>query len=48
MYLPILLKVFYNRARFDMAIDYTLEPVPPLKSEDKIWVDELLKEKGLR
>ncbi|MFB2837593.1 DUF4058 family protein [Floridanema evergladense] len=38
----------YNRARFDMAIDYTIEPVPPLKSEDKIWADELLKEKGLR
>lgn len=38
----------YNRARFDMAIDYNLEPVPPLKSEDKIWADELLREKGLR
>lgn len=38
----------YNRARFDMAIDYHLDPVPPLKSEDKIWAEELLREKGLR
>lgn len=43
MYLPSFFIVFYNRARFDMAIDYTLEPVPHLKSEDKILADELLR-----
>lgn len=38
----------YNRARFDLAIDYNLEPIPSLKEEDKIWTDTLLKEQGLR
>ncbi|WP_338022938.1 DUF4058 family protein [Argonema galeatum] len=37
-----------NQARFDMAINYRLESVPPLKSEDKIWADALLRETGLR
>lgn len=38
----------YERAGFDFAIDYTLEPVPPLKEEDKAWAMELLTKKGLR
>lgn len=38
----------YNRARFDMAIDYSREPLPPLKADDRMWADELLREKGLR
>ena len=38
----------YNRARFDIAIRYNREPVPPLKEEDRIWADALLREKGLR
>lgn len=38
----------YERARYDLAIDYSLELVPPLQEEDKIWVDVLLREKGLR
>lgn len=46
--LQSLLVGVYNRARFDMAINYRLDPVPPLKAEDKIWADELLREKGLR
>ena len=46
--LQTLLIQVYNQARFDMAIDYRLDPVPPLKSEDKIWAEELLREKGWR
>ena len=46
--LQSLLVQVYNQARFDMAINYRLDPVPPLKSEDKIWAEELLREKGLR
>lgn len=43
--LQSLLLGIYKRARFDLAIDYTKEPVPPLKKEDKIWLDNLLKKK---
>ncbi|MEO1429353.1 MAG: DUF4058 family protein [Cyanobacteria bacterium J06632_19] len=46
--LQSLLEQVYHRGRFYLAIDYTIEPVPPLNSEDKIWADNLLKEKGLR
>lgn len=46
--LQSLLSGVYERARYDLAIDYSLEPVPPLKEEDKIWVDALLREKELR
>ena len=46
--LQSLLAQVYERARFYLAIDYNIEPVPQLQSEDKIWVDTLLKEKGLR
>ncbi|GET43099.1 DUF4058 family protein [Microseira wollei] len=46
--LQSLLVEVYEQARFDMAIDYRREPVPPLKEEDRIWADALLREKGLR
>lgn len=46
--LQTLLFEVYEQAGFDLAIDYSLEPVPPLKEEDKIWVDALLREKELR
>lgn len=46
--LQTLLFEVYEQAGFDLAIDYSLEPVPPLKEEDKSWVDALLREKGLR
>ena len=38
----------YDRAGFDLDIDYTQPPVPSLKKEDAVWVDTLLREKGLR
>ncbi len=46
--LQSLLLGIYQRARFDLAIDYTKEPVPSLKKEDRIWLDNLLKEQGKR
>ena len=46
--LQSLLAQVYEQADFDLAIDYSIEPVPALNSEDKIWADTLLKEKGLR
>jgi hypothetical protein len=33
----------FDRAGFDLAIDYTREPVPPIGEDDLVWVSELLK-----
>jgi hypothetical protein len=38
----------YDRAGYDLGIDYTKEPVPPLNREWAVWADRLLREKGLR
>lgn len=46
--LQSLLAQIYEQARFDMAINYTLETVPPLNEQDRVWADALLREKGLR
>ncbi|MGF1676448.1 MAG: DUF4058 family protein [Rivularia sp. (in: cyanobacteria)] len=46
--LQSLLNGIYNRARYYLSIDYNQDPVPTLKSEDKSWLDTLLREKGLR
>lgn len=46
--LQALINGLYERARYNLAIDYSQEPVPPLKEEDAVWVDALLREKGLR
>ncbi|MFB2918919.1 MULTISPECIES: DUF4058 family protein [Aerosakkonema] len=46
--LQTLLNGVYDRAGFDLAVDYTQPSIPPLKGEDAIWADGLLREKGLR
>ncbi|BAY83933.1 hypothetical protein NIES267_34270 [Calothrix parasitica NIES-267] len=46
--LQSLLEQVYEQAGFDLAIDYSIEPVAALNSENKIWADTLLKEKKLR
>ncbi len=38
----------YDRAGFDLSLDYTQAPVPRLKEEDAVWADGFLREKGLR
>lgn len=38
----------YDRASFDLAIDYRQEADPPLEGEDAAWADALLREHGLR
>ena len=38
----------YDRAGFDLAIDYNLDGVPPLTDSEATWVDTLLREQGLR
>jgi hypothetical protein len=39
---------YYEAGRFQEIIDYTQEPVPPLREEDRAWADALLREKGFR
>jgi Protein of unknown function (DUF4058) len=39
-----LLNGVYDRAGFEIAIDYNLDPVPKLKPEDASWASELLRE----
>lgn len=47
--LGALLADLYDRARYDLSIDYHLPPpVPPLSSEDSAWIDEVLRACGLR
>ncbi|MEC4813124.1 MAG: DUF4058 family protein [Scytonema sp. PMC 1069.18] len=46
--LQALLHQVYDRAGFDLAIDYTREPVPPLLETDADWVNVLLQQQGLR
>jgi len=43
-----LLHALYDRAGYDLAVDYTADPVPPLEGDDAAWADQLLCEKGLR
>ncbi len=46
--LGALLQALYDRAGYDLAVDYAADPVPPLEGEDAAWADRLLREKGLR
>lgn len=46
--LQVLIHEMYDRAGFDLAIDYTREPVPPLEDTDAIWANGLLQQQGLR
>ena len=38
----------YDRAGYDLRMDYRREPVPPLSAEDTAWAGELLASCGLR
>lgn len=40
--LGAILHALYERARFDLRLDYTQPPVPPLSEEDTAWVRELI------
>jgi len=46
--LGALLQQLYDRAGYDLRIDYRQEPVPPLEKEDAAWADALLRRAGLR
>jgi hypothetical protein len=43
-----LLNKVYERAGYDVVIDYKKNPSPPLSSKEQEWLNSLLKDKGLR
>lgn len=43
-----LLHDLYDRAGYDLRIDYRGEPRPPLEGEEAAWANELLQQAGLR
>ena len=38
----------YDRAGYDLRVDYRSDPAPPLEGDDTAWADALLCEAGLR
>jgi hypothetical protein len=40
--LTTVLHALYDRARYDLSLDYSQPPVPPLGEEDAAWARELL------
>jgi hypothetical protein len=43
-----LIEELYDEGNYDLVIDYTQQPVPVISGENAIWIDEILKQKGLR
>ncbi len=43
-----LLDDIYQRAGYDLVIDYTTKPTPRLSGKDAHWANKLLKERGIR
>ena len=46
--LQAVLATAYERAGYDLDINYKKEPEPPLSPEHTAWADQLLRSKGLR
>lgn len=42
-----LINELYAEGNYDLIIDYTKEPVPP-SPQNATWIDEVLKQQGLR
>jgi hypothetical protein len=42
------LHVLYDRASYDLRLDYRAEADPPLAGEDAMWADALLRAAGWR
>lgn len=43
-----ILHALYDRAAYDLSIDYRAEPIPPLADADRPWNEDLLHRAGLR
>jgi hypothetical protein len=44
LHLTPLLHALYARASYDLQIDYTIPPIPPLPEEDQRWAEERLRQ----
>jgi hypothetical protein len=42
-----ILRVLYRRARFDLWLDYTQPPIPPLAEAHAAWAQEIITARGL-
>lgn len=43
-----LLNEIYERSGYDYFIDYTADPLPPLTEDERVWIDGVLRQRGLR
>ncbi|WP_413160726.1 DUF4058 family protein [Capilliphycus salinus ALCB114379] len=43
-----ILQEIYTQGGFDLRIDYSREPVPPLTEENAVWLDSQLRDRQLR
>ncbi|MDJ0619446.1 MAG: DUF4058 family protein [Calothrix sp. MO_192.B10] len=43
-----LINELYDEGNYDLVIDYNQEPVPPISEKNSAWIDEILRQKGLR
>ncbi|WP_342745945.1 DUF4058 family protein [Brunnivagina elsteri] len=43
-----LISELYDEGNYDLVIDYSQQPVPIISRENAAWVDDILKQKGLR
>jgi hypothetical protein len=48
VFLGQILHDLYDRASYDLRLDYKGDPDPPLPPVEAAWADELLRQKGLR
>lgn len=46
--LQTLLNEIYERSGYDLKLDYQQAPIPMLADDDDTWLDEMLRQKGLR
>jgi hypothetical protein len=46
--LASILRPLFDRAGYDMRVDYRNDPIPPLSESDRDWADHLLRASGLR
>jgi hypothetical protein len=42
------LQALYDKASYDLSLDYRADAVPPLEGDDAAWAEALLRERGLR
>ncbi len=44
----VIIDSVYSARYYNLLVDYRQDPKPPLSDADRVWLDQLLREKGLR